>query len=87
VHMTPKGYKLTAEGLESLIYEKRREEREVEEKSGQGAAKKPNMDPALSRPAWVRGNVSEAVRLDGRGHADGAPSARKSLEGQPPRPD
>ncbi len=58
---------MAAEGLESVIYEKRREEKEVDEKSGQGPAKKPRVDPALSRPAWVRGNVSEAVRLDGRG--------------------
>jgi hypothetical protein len=41
VHMTSTGYKLAAEGLEAVIYEKRREEREVEEKQEQRPAKKP----------------------------------------------
>jgi hypothetical protein len=80
VHMTPTGYKLAAEGLESVIYEKRREEREVVEKSGQGPAKKPRVDPALSRPDWVRGGVSEAVQLDGRGQI-GPPPQRKNWRG------
>jgi hypothetical protein len=80
VHMTSTGYKQAAEGLESVIYEKRREEREVDEKPGQGPAKKPRMDPALSRPDWVRGIVSEAVRLDGRGQM-GPPPQRKNWRG------
>ena len=81
VHMTPTGYKLAAEGLEATIYEKRREEREVEEKQEQRPAKKPRVDPALSRPDWVRGNVSEAVRLDGRGQM-GPPQQRKKATGE-----
>jgi len=80
VHMTPTGYKLAAEGLEAVIYEKRREEREVEEKQEQRPAKKPRVDPALSRPDWVRGNVSEAVRLDGRGQM-GPPQQRSNWRG------
>jgi len=77
VHMTSSGYKLAAEGLESVIYEKRREEREVDEKPGQGPAKKPRVDPALCMPDWVRGSVSEAVRLDSRGQM-GPPPQRKN---------
>jgi hypothetical protein len=80
VHMTSTGYKLAAEGLEAVIYEKKREEREVEEKQEQRPAKKPRVDPALSRPDWVRGNMLEAVRLDGRGHM-GPPPQRKSWRG------
>ncbi len=80
VHMTPTGYKLAAEGLEATIYEKRREEREVEEKQEQRPAKKPQVDLALSRPDWVRGNVSEAVRLDGEARW-GRPSKEATGEG------
>jgi hypothetical protein len=80
VNMTATGYKLAAEELESVIYEKMREEREVDEKQGQGPAKKPRVDPALSRPDWVRGSVSEAVRLDGRGQM-GSPPQRKTWRG------
>jgi hypothetical protein len=80
VHMTSTGYKLAAEGLEAVIYEKKREEREVEEKQEQRPAKKPRVDPALSRPDWVRGNVSEAVRLDGRGQM-GPPPQRNTWRG------
>jgi hypothetical protein len=80
IHMTATGYKLAAEGLESVIYEKRREEREVDEKHGQGPAKKPRVDLALSRPDWVRGSVSEAVQLAGRGQM-GLPPQRKTWRG------
>ena len=80
VHMTATGYKLAAEGLEAVIYEKKREEREAEEKQELRPAKKPRVDPALSRPDWVRGNVSEAVRLDGRGQM-GPPTLRKNWRG------
>jgi uncharacterized protein YehS (DUF1456 family) len=33
LHFTPKGYSMAAAGLESLIYEKRGEEKETEEKA------------------------------------------------------
>ncbi len=80
VPMTATGYKLAAEGLESVINEKRKEEREGDEKHGQGPAKKPRVDPALSRPDWVRGSVSELVLLDRRGQM-GPPPQRKSWRG------
>jgi hypothetical protein len=67
VHMTRTGYKLAAAGIESLVYEKKSEEKEAEEKSGQRSPKKPRLDPALNRPSWISGSVSEAVRMDGRG--------------------
>jgi hypothetical protein len=50
VHLTSKGYSLVAAGIESLIYEKRNEEKEAEEKGGQGPAKKPRYDAAEHRP-------------------------------------
>ncbi len=61
-----------AAGLESLIYEKRCEEKEAEEKGGQGPAKKPRYDTAEHRPAWVKGSVAEAARRGGGG-AEGLP--------------
>jgi hypothetical protein len=64
VHFTPKGYSLAAAGLESLIYEKRAEEKEDEPTSWQGAAKRPKQDLSKKRPDWVRGSVAEAVRKD-----------------------
>jgi hypothetical protein len=67
VHLTTKGYGMVAAGLESLIYEKRGEEREAEEKESQGPSKKPRYDAAESRPAWVKGSVAEAVRRGGGG--------------------
>ncbi len=67
VHLTSKGYGMVAAGLESLIYEKRGEEREAEEKESQGPSKKPRYDAAESRPAWVKGSVAEAVRRGGGG--------------------
>ena len=67
VHMTRKGYKLAAAGIESLVYEKRSEEKEAEEKSGQRPSKKLRLDPAMNRPSWISGSVPEAVRMDGRG--------------------
>jgi hypothetical protein len=67
VHLTSKGYGMVATGLESLIYEKRGEEREAEEKESQGPSKKPRYDAAESRPACVKGSVAEAVRRGGGG--------------------
>jgi hypothetical protein len=72
VHLTAKGYSMAAAGLESLIYEKRGEERAAEEKGEQGPSKKPRYDAAEHRPAWVKGSVAEAVRRDSSGQA-GAP--------------
>ncbi len=67
MHLTSKGYGMVAAGLESLIYEKRGEEREAEEKESQGPSKKPRYDGEESRPAWVKGSVAEAVRRGGGG--------------------
>ncbi len=63
VHLTTKGYGMAAACLESLIYEKRGEEREAEEKGSQGPSKKPWYDAAENRPAWVKGSVAQAVGL------------------------
>ncbi len=63
---------MAAAGLESLIYEKRGEERDAEEKGGQGPSKKPRCNAAEHRPAWVKGSVAEAVRRDSGGQS-GAP--------------
>jgi hypothetical protein len=60
VHYTQKGYKLAAAGLESLIYEKKNEEKEEEAKPN--PPKKPRQDLTKNRPAWVLGSVAEAVR-------------------------
>jgi hypothetical protein len=51
VHYTAKGYSLAAAGLESLVYEKRGEEKEVESWGGQGPSKKPKMDLTQNRPS------------------------------------
>jgi hypothetical protein len=80
VHMTRKGYKLAAAGIESLVYEKRSEEKEAEEKNGQRPSKKPRLDPALNRPSWISGSVSEAVRMDGRGQMGPPPPPTTSDE-------
>jgi hypothetical protein len=50
VHMTSTGYKLAAEGLEAAIYEKRREEREVERSKN----KDPPKNPEWTRPSADR---------------------------------
>jgi hypothetical protein len=76
VHLTSKGYSLVAAGIESLIYEKRNEEKEAGEKGGQGPAKKPRNDAAEHRPAWVKGSVAEAVRRGGGNEGGGGPSRR-----------
>ncbi len=60
-------HSIVAAGLKSLIYEKRGEEKEAEEKVGQGPAKKPRYYAAENRPAWVKGSVAEAVRRGGGG--------------------
>jgi hypothetical protein len=77
VHLTAKGYSMAAAGLESLIYEKRGEERAAEEKGEQRPTKKPRYDAAEHRPAWVKGSVVEAVRRDSSGQA-GAPFKQPS---------
>jgi hypothetical protein len=64
VHFTPKGYSLAAAGLESLIYEKRADEKEDEPGGWQGAAKRPKQDLTKNRPDWVKGSIAEAVRKD-----------------------
>jgi hypothetical protein len=74
VRLTSKGYSLVAAGIESLIYEKRNEEKEAEEKGGQGPAKKPRYDAAEHRPAWVKGSEAEAVRRGGGNGGGGGPS-------------
>jgi hypothetical protein len=63
VHYTQKGYSLAAAGLESLVYEKKAEEREEESKPN--PPKKPRLDLTKNRPAWCMGSVAEAVRSDG----------------------
>jgi hypothetical protein len=75
VHLTSKGYSLVAAGIESLTYEKGNEEKEAEEKGGQGQgpAKKPRHDAAEHRPAWVKGSVAEAVRRGGGSEGGGGP--------------
>ncbi len=63
VHYTQKGYKMAAAGLESLIYEKKSEEKEEEAKPN--PPKKPKLDLTKNRPAWVLGSIAEAVRSEG----------------------
>jgi hypothetical protein len=64
-----KGLQPGCAGLEALIYEKRAEEREAEASSGQQPAKRAKQDLIKSRPNWVKGSVSEAVRRpDGGQH-------------------
>ncbi len=60
-----------------VIYEKRGEETDAEEKGGQGPAKKPRYDAAENRPAWVKESVAEAVRRGGKGQP-GAPFKQPS---------
>jgi hypothetical protein len=62
VHYTPKGYSLAVAGLEALIYEKRGEEKEAEEKAERQPAKKAMFDLTKKRLDWVKCSVSEAVR-------------------------
>ncbi len=62
VHYTPKGYSLAAAGLEAMIYEKRGEEKEAEEKAERQPAKKAKFDLTKKRPDWVKGSVFEALR-------------------------
>ncbi len=67
MHLTTKGYGMAAACLESIIYEKRGEEREAEEKGSQRPSKKPRYDATENRPAWVKGSVAKAVRRRGGG--------------------
>jgi hypothetical protein len=64
VHYTAKGYSLPAAGLETLVYEKRGEEKETGASGGQGPSKKQRFDPFENRPTWVKDSASEAVRRD-----------------------
>ncbi len=52
--------------MEALIYEKRGEEKEAEEKAERLPAKKAKFDLTKKRPDWVKGSVSEAVRSSER---------------------
>ena len=63
VHFTQRGYSLAAAGLESLVYEKKAEEKEDESKPN--PPKKPRLDLTKNRPAWCMGSVAEAVRIVG----------------------
>jgi translation initiation factor IF-2 len=67
---------MAAAGLESLVYEKKSEEKDEEAKPN--PPKKPKLDLTKFRPAWVLGSVAEAVRSDappatGRGRGGTAP--------------
>jgi hypothetical protein len=67
---------MAAAGLESLVYEKKSEEKDEEAKPN--PPKKPKLDLTKNRPAWVLGSVAEAVRSDGppatgRGKGRGTP--------------
>ncbi len=62
IHYTSKVYRLAAAGLESLVYQKRSEEREAEPSGGQDPSKKAKLDLTLKRPDWVKGSVAEAIR-------------------------
>ncbi len=67
---------MAAAGLESLIYEKKSEEKE--EEANPSPPKKPKLDLTKNRPAWVLGSVAEAVRSEGpsasgRGRGRAAP--------------
>jgi len=48
--------------LSSMIMDKREEE--MTPRKVKPAAKKTRIDLALTRPAWVRGSVAEAVRRE-----------------------
>ncbi len=63
-HFTPKGYSLASAGLESLIYEKRAEQKEDESGGWQGAAKQPKQDLSQNHPDWLKGSIAEAVQKD-----------------------
>jgi hypothetical protein len=63
-----------AAAVESLVYEKKSEEKDEEAKPN--PPKKPKLDLTKFRPAWILGSVAKAVRSDeppatgrGRGHA------------------
>jgi hypothetical protein len=68
---------MAAAGLESLIYEKKSEEKEEEAKPN--PPKKPKLDLTKNRPAWVLGSVAEAVRSEGP-----SASMREGEAAQPP---
>ncbi len=74
MHLTSKGYGMVAAGLESLIYEKRGEERDAEEKESQGPPKKPRYDAAESRPAWVKEAWRRLLGEEGVEGSRGRPS-------------
>jgi hypothetical protein len=62
VHMTPLAYSEAAARLTSMIMDSREEE--MAPSKMKPAAKKTRIDLALTRPAWVRGSVAEAVRME-----------------------
>jgi len=62
VHMTPLAYSEAAARLSSMILDGREEE--MAPMKMKPAAKKTRIDLALTRPAWVRGSVAEAVRME-----------------------
>jgi hypothetical protein len=92
VHYRAKGYSLAAAGLETLVYEKRGEEKETEASGGQGPSKKQQFEPFENSPTWVKGSASEAVRSNTeaipllrstnqwRGQHQGAVYERRSAE-------
>ncbi len=83
VHYTQKGYSLAAAGLESLIYEKKSEEKEEEGRPN--PPKKPRLDLTKNRPAWCMGSVAEAVRNPGpssRGAGGEVPASRGRWTGR-----
>jgi len=62
VHMTKLAYTEAAARLSSMIMDNREEEMTPSEVKP--AAKKTRIDLALTRLAWVRGSVAEAVRME-----------------------
>jgi len=62
VHMSKLAYTETAARLSSMVLDSREEE--VAPRQVKPAAKKSRSDPALTRPAWVRGSLAEAVRRE-----------------------
>jgi hypothetical protein len=62
VHMTKLAYTEAAARMSSMILDNREEE--MTPRTVKPAAKKTRIDLALTRPAWVRGSVAEAVRME-----------------------
>ena len=62
VHMTKQAYTEAAARITSLMIDHR--EAEIEPKTVKPAAKNAQIDLGLTRPAWIRGSVAEAVRRE-----------------------